>query len=59
MTIRLAVPFTKAKLRRAIEVARETGSRVSVRPDGTIAFEGENDPQDPHGPLEPDGEIVL
>jgi hypothetical protein len=58
MTMRPAVPFTKAKLRRAIEVAREEGFRVLVRPDGTLVFERDA-PQDPDRPLERDGGIVL
>lgn len=54
-----AVPFTKAKLRRAIDVAREKGFRVLARPDGTLVFEKDNNPQGADRPLEQDEEIVL
>lgn len=53
------VPFTKAKLRRAIDVAREKGFRVLVRPDGTWVFEKDDNPQRNDKPLEPGGEIIL
>jgi hypothetical protein len=51
--------FTKAKLRRAIDVAREKGFRVLARPDGTLVFEKDNNPQDSDEPLEQGEEIVL
>lgn len=54
-----AVPFTKAKLRRALAVARETGYRVLAHPDGTLVFERDNNPQGAEGALEQDQEIVL
>jgi hypothetical protein len=35
-----AIPFTKAQIRRAIEVAREAGLRVrGIAPDGTLLLE--------------------
>jgi hypothetical protein len=59
MNRRSTVPFTKAKLRRAIDVAREKDFRVLVRPDGTLVFERDNNPQDPEKRLENGEEIVL
>jgi hypothetical protein len=59
ITRRSAIPFTKAKLRRAIEVAREKGFRVLARPDGTLVFEKDNNPQGTDMPLEQDEEIIL
>jgi hypothetical protein len=44
-----AIPFTKARLRRAIGAAREAGLRVTgIRPDGTLLV-GENTPSDVAG----------
>ncbi len=41
-----ALPFTKARLRRAIEAAREAGLRVTgIRPDGTLIVDEGNNPQ--------------
>jgi hypothetical protein len=42
-----AIPFTKARLRRAIEAAREAGLRVTgIRPDGTLLLnDGDNLPR--------------
>jgi hypothetical protein len=54
-----AIPFTKAKLRRALEAARERGFRLLVRPDGTLIFERDSNPQDADKPLEQEQEIVL
>jgi hypothetical protein len=54
-----AVLFTKAKLRRAIDVAREKGFRVLARPDGTLVFERDSNPQGADKPLEQEEEIVL
>jgi hypothetical protein len=54
-----ALPFTKAKLRRAIDVAREKGFRVLARPDGTLVFEKDSNPQANDGALEQGEEIVL
>jgi hypothetical protein len=53
------VPFTKAKLRRAIDVAREKGCRVLMLPNGTLIFEKDDNPQGSDMPLEQGGEIVL
>jgi hypothetical protein len=53
------IAFTKAKLRRAIDVAAERGYRVLVRPDGTLVFEKDNNPQGAEGALEQGQEIVL
>jgi hypothetical protein len=54
-----AIPFTKAKLRRALDAAREKGFRVLVRADGTLVFERDNNPQAADRPLEQGDEIVL
>lgn len=54
-----ALPFTKAKLRRAIDVAREKGFRVLARPDGTLVFEKDSNPQANDEALEQGEEIVL
>jgi hypothetical protein len=32
-------PFTKASLRRALDVAKEKDARLVLRPDGTMIFE--------------------
>lgn len=53
------IPFTKAKLCRALEAAREKGFRVLVRTDGTLVFEKDTNPQDAEKPLEQDQEMVL
>jgi hypothetical protein len=53
-----AIPFTKARLRRAIEAAREAGLRVTgIRPDGTLIVD--DNPQAPEKPVEQEHEVVL
>jgi integrase len=54
-----AIPFTKAKLRRALDTARERGFRLLVKPDGTLVFENDGNPQAADKPLEQGEEIVL
>jgi hypothetical protein len=54
-----AIPFTKAKLNRALDAAREKGFRLLVRADGTLVFEKDTNPQSAQEPLEQDQEIVL
>ena len=54
-----AIPFTKAKLRRALDMARERGFRLLVKPDGTLVFEKDSNPQGADKLLEQDEEIVL
>jgi len=54
-----AIPFTKAKLRRALDTARERGFRLLVKPDGTLVFEKDSNPHEADKPLEQDEEIVL
>lgn len=54
-----AASFSKAKLRRALDAAREKGFRVLARPDGTLVFEKDNDPRGDDKPLDHDEEIVL
>ena len=52
------VPFTKARLRRAIEAAREAGLRVTgIRPDGTLIVD--DNPQAPEKPVEQERQVVL
>jgi hypothetical protein len=53
------IPFTKASLRRAIDVAREKGCRVLARPDGTLVFEQDDNPQSEQKPVEKEREVVL
>jgi hypothetical protein len=53
-----AVPFTKAKLRRAIEAAHEAGLRVKeIAPDGTLILD--DNPQGADKPVEQEREVVL
>jgi hypothetical protein len=54
-----AIPFTKAKLRRALDTARERGFRLLVKPDGTLVFEKDSNPQATNEWLERGEEIVL
>ncbi len=52
------LPFTKARLMRAIEAAREAGVRVTaIRPDGTLIID--DHPQAPEKPVEQEREVVL
>ncbi len=52
------LPFTKARLRRAIQAAREAGLRVTgIRPDGTLIVE--DNPQVPDKAVEQELEVVL
>jgi hypothetical protein len=54
------VPFTKASLRRAAEVAREKGFAVVIRPDGTLVLELRNNPQIIQDrPVEERSQVVL
>ena len=53
------LPFTKAKLRRALDAAREKGFRLLVKSDGTLVFERDTNPQAADTPLEQGEEIVL
>jgi hypothetical protein len=51
------LPFTKARLRRAIEAAREAGLRVTgIRPDGTLIVD--DNPQAPEKPVEEKRQVV-
>jgi hypothetical protein len=53
-----AIPFTKARLRRAIEAAREGGLRVTgIRPDGTLIVDENSQP--PEKPVEQERQVVL
>jgi hypothetical protein len=51
--------ISKAKLRRALDVAREQGFRVLARPDGTLVFEKDHNSQAVDRTLEQEEEIVL
>ena len=54
----LPLPFTKARLRRAIQAAREAGLRVTgIRPDGTLIVD--DNPQAPDKAVEQEREVVL
>lgn len=53
------VPFTKASLRRAADVALEKGFAVVIRPDGTLVLEMRNYPQAEQETVEPTHEVVL
>jgi hypothetical protein len=53
------LPFTKARLRRALDAAREKGFRLLVKADGTLVFERDTNPQAADTPLEQGEEIVL
>jgi hypothetical protein len=53
-----AIPFTKARLRRAIEAAREAGLRVTgIRPDGTLIVD--ENPQPSEKAVEQERQVVL
>jgi hypothetical protein len=51
--------LTKAKMKRALDVAREKGFRVVVKLDGTLVFEKDSNPQADDKPLEQEPEIIL
>jgi hypothetical protein len=52
------LPFTKARLRRAIEAAREAGLRVTgIRPDGTLIVD--DNPRASEKPVAEEHEVVL
>jgi prophage tail gpP-like protein len=60
MSAARTVPFTKASLRRAADVAREKGFAVIIRPDGTLVLEQRNYPQQSEQqPVEDRREILL
>jgi predicted Zn-dependent protease len=54
-----AVPFTQARIERAIKAARKAGARAVLKPDGTIEFREPNDNQEPEESLEEKREVVL
>jgi hypothetical protein len=54
-----AIPFTKAKLRKALDVAKEKGFRLVVRLDGELVFEHDNNAQLEGEPIENNQEVVL
>jgi len=54
------LPFTKAKLRRAIEAAREAGLRVTgIAPDGTLIVNDHSNSQAEEKSVEERREVVL
>jgi len=56
----IAVSFTQASLRRAIEAARKAGLRVTgIRPGGTLLLEEGRSPQPDDKSVEREQEIVL
>jgi hypothetical protein len=54
-----AIPFTQARIERAIKAARKAGARAVLKPDGTIEFRELNDDQEPEKSLEDKREVVL
>jgi hypothetical protein len=55
-----AVPFTQARIERAIKAAKKHGMRVIVRPDGTMILEeASDDPQNDPDRQGEKSEIVL
>ena len=54
-----AIPFTQARIERAIKAARKAGARAVLKPDGTIEFREPNDNQEPEESLEERHEVVL
>jgi hypothetical protein len=54
------LPFTKARLRRAIEAARKAGLRVTgIRPDGTLLVDDRDNSQPVDQAVEQTREVVL
>jgi hypothetical protein len=55
-----AVPFTQARMERAIKAAKKLGMRVILRPDGTMILEkAPDDPQNDPDHHEEKSEVVL
>jgi hypothetical protein len=54
-----AVPFTQARIERAIKAAKKQGMRVILRSDGTIILEAPGDPQNDPNRQEEKSEVVL
>jgi hypothetical protein len=59
MSAARTVPFTKASLRRAVDVAREKGFAVIIRPDGTLVLQQQNCPQQSEPQPVADGREIL
>ena len=54
------VPFTQARIERAIKAAKKLGMRVILRPDGTMILEKPpDDPQNDPNSQDEKSEIVL
>jgi len=54
------VPFTQARIERAIKAAKKLGMRVILRPDGTMILEkSPDDPQNDPNRQDEKSEIVL
>jgi hypothetical protein len=55
-----AVPFTQARIERAIKAAKKQGMRVILQPDGAMILEkAPDDPQNDLGRQDEKSEIVL
>lgn len=55
-----ALPFTQARIERALRAADKIGKVAVLRPDGSIVFQNPTDhPQGNRATLAPDEEIVL
>ena len=55
-----AVPFTQARIERAIKAAKKHGMRIILRPDGTMVLEKSQDrPQDDRDRENKKSEVVL
>jgi hypothetical protein len=55
-----AVPFTQARIERAIKAAKKQGMRVILCPDGTMILEARDNPEDdPDSRQDDKSEVVL
>jgi hypothetical protein len=54
-----AIPFTQARIERAIKAARKAGARAVLKPDGTIEFREPSDDRERDEALEDKREVVL
>jgi hypothetical protein len=55
-----ALPFTQARIERAIRAADKAGKVAVLRPDGSIAFEKPTDcPQGEPLPIAPEEEVLM
>ncbi|MGB6662573.1 MAG: hypothetical protein WBE48_00695 [Xanthobacteraceae bacterium] len=54
-----ALPFTQARIERAIKAARKAGALAVLKPDGSIEFREPSGNQEPEESLEEGREVVL